>query len=232
MLLPVHIIGGAIGIVSGFVALYALKGGRVHRKSGLIFVCAMVVMTISAAVMATLLGERFNAMQAALTFYLVTTALLTVRRRAQGFDWLNVGAMVLALIVGVYEFSLGFEAMNRPRGTIDGSPSALVFAFGTVALLGAVGDFRMMLAGGLQGSRRIARHLWRMSFATFVASGSFFLGQAQVIPEPIRIFPLLAIPALLPLVLLIYWMVRVRFMQRYPRRTNDSYQPAAARGPA
>jgi hypothetical protein len=49
-----------------------------------------------------------------------------------------------------------------------------------------------------------------MCYALFVASGSFFLGQAQVFPKPIRIGPLLAIPALLPLLLMFYWLARMR----------------------
>jgi hypothetical protein len=79
----------------------------------------------------------------------------------------------------------------------------------------------MMRAGGLAGAQRIARHLWRMCFSLFVASGSFFLGQAKVFPKPIRILPLLAIPALLPLVLLLYWLVRVLFTKWYRRRANS-----------
>ena len=82
----------------------------------------------------------------------------------------------------------------------------------------------MMLAGGLQGAQRIARHLWRMCFSLFIASGSFFLGQAKVIPKPIRIFPVLALLALLPLVLLLYWLVRVRFTKWYRRRA-DTFKP-------
>jgi hypothetical protein len=39
---------------------------------------------------------------------------------------------------------------------------------------------------------------------------SFFLGQAKVIPKPIRIFPLLLIPPLLVLGALLYWLWRVR----------------------
>jgi hypothetical protein len=101
---------------------------------------------------------------------------------------------------------------------LDGYPPPLYFAFGAVALLSVVGDARMMLRT-LQGRQRIARHLWRMCFAMFIASGSFFLGQAKVFPKPIRIIPLLAIPALLPLVLMLYWLARVLFMKRYPART-------------
>ena len=84
-------------------------------------------------------------------------------------------------------------------------------------MLASVGDLRVMLGRRLDRMQRIARHLWRMCFSLFIAAGSFFLGQAKVIPKPIRIFPMLAIPALLPLVLLIYWLVRVRFTNWRPR---------------
>jgi peptidoglycan/LPS O-acetylase OafA/YrhL len=80
---------------------------------------------------------------------------------------------------------------------------------------------RVLLVGRIQGAQRIARHLWRMCFSLFIASGSFFLGQAKVIPKPIRILPLLAIPALLPLALLLYWLVRVLLTKWYRRRTNE-----------
>ena len=56
-----------------------------------------------------------------------------------------------------------------------------------------------------------------MCFATFIATGSFFLGQAKVFPEPVRIVPLLAIPALAPLVLMLYWLARVAVGRRFSR---------------
>jgi len=48
-LMPLHVLGGTIAIVSGYVALYALKGAQLHRKSGTIFVYAMLVMSLSGA---------------------------------------------------------------------------------------------------------------------------------------------------------------------------------------
>jgi cobalamin synthase len=57
----------------------------------------------------------------------------------------------------------------------------------------------------------VARHLWRMCFALFVAALSFFIGQAKVIPKPIRIYPLLALPVPAVLVTMFYWLWRVRF---------------------
>jgi len=55
-----------------------------------------------------------------------------------------------------------------------------------------------------------------MCFALWIATTSFFLGQAKVFPEPIRIMPLLAIPVLLVLLLMFYWLVRALVMKRYP----------------
>src|ERR1022692_5020033 len=53
-------------------------------------------------------------------------------------------------------------------------------------------------------AERIVRHLWRMCFGFFIATGSFFLGQQQVFPAWLRGSSVLFIPALLPLVLLIF----------------------------
>ena len=89
----------------------------------------------------------------------------------------------------------------------------MMFFLATINLLAAVGDGRMIRAGGIRESRRLARHLWRMSFALFIASGSFFLGQMRFIPEPIRIVPLIVALAVSPLVMLVYWMWRVRLRQ-------------------
>ena len=98
-----------------------------------------------------------------------------------------------------------------------------------MTLLAALGDLRMILVRGLQGRQRLVRHLWRMSFSLFIATGSFFIGQAKVIPKPIRIFPVLITLAVVPLLLLIYWVVRVLFTKWYPRRATDFVQPMPIR---
>jgi peptidoglycan/LPS O-acetylase OafA/YrhL len=136
--------------------------------------------------------------------------------------------LAVGIAVGAAAIKIGFDAVNGGTGKMNGVPAGMMFLFGTVALLAASGDIRMMRAGGLQGAQRIARHLWRMCFSLFIASGSFFLGQAKVIPKPIRILPLLVIPALLPLALMLYWLARVRFTKWYRRRA-DSFRPALVR---
>jgi amino acid permease len=90
-------------------------------------------------------------------------------------------------------------------------PAVLFFIFASLALLAAAGDVRMLVRGGVSGTQRLVRHLWRMCFALFFATGSFFLGQQQVFPAFLRNTKVLFIPAFLPLVLLIFWLIRVRF---------------------
>ena len=209
MLLPIHIIAGLTGIVSGFVALYTLKGAKLHRKSGIIFVYAMLVVAFTGTVMGAILSEMAAVIPGVLAFYLVMTALRSVRHPVLKFQWMDLGLMLLALILGLASIIYGFVA--------EGQPTALYVIFGVVTLLAALGDIRIMLVRSIQGKQRIVRHLWRMCLAMFIATGSFFLGQADEFPEQLRNYGLLAIPVLLVLLTMIYWLIRVWFTQWYRR---------------
>jgi len=211
----IHIVAGFLALGIGAVALYSLKGGKLHRKSGAIFVYAMLVMAGPGALMAALKPDRLSAMGGVLACYMATTAMLTVRRRAgEEFHWLNHAAMLAALALGIVGFKFGFDALDSPTGRLDKFPAAMYFIFGAIALLAGLLDIRMLLARDIQGKHRIARHLWRMGFAMFMAYGSFFLGQAKIFPEPIRKGSILAIPVLVVVVTVLYWIVRVLFLKR------------------
>lgn len=51
-LLPIHIIAGSIAIIAGFISVFAVKGLKLHRKSGMIFVYSMLVLSVTGAVIA------------------------------------------------------------------------------------------------------------------------------------------------------------------------------------
>jgi hypothetical protein len=230
ILLPIHIIAGVIGIGSGFVALSTLKGAKLHRKSGMVFVYAMLVVAITGTVMGAFISEMAAVIPGLLTFYLVLTSLLTVRRPASlKFPWVDLGALLVALTTGLGSLLYGLVA--------EGQPTALYIVFGLVALLAALGDIRVIRSRGIQGARRIARHLWRMCIALLLAAISFFIGQTQVFPEPLRNSGLLPIPVLLVFLAMLYWLVRVLFTQWYQREylqvpagVPGSLRGAAGRG--
>ncbi len=86
-----------------------------------------------------------------------------------------------------------------------------MFALAGVCLLAGLGDLRTILLSQLTVIQRIGRHLWRMCFAFFIATGSFFLGQQDVMPEAVRGSPFLFILAFAPFAVMAFWLVRIRF---------------------
>lgn len=215
MLLSIHIFAGGLALVAGFIALYTTKGGTTHRRMGMLFVCAMLPMSISASILAVVHGIEPSIFGGLLTAYLIVTALTAVRPPTTLTRRVEVVSAVLAVPVGVALLAVGLNTLGSPGGRMDGIPAAPSFLFGAVALVGSASDFRMIRAGGLRGAPRIARHLWRMCLALFIAAGSFFLGQADELPKAIRIVPLLAVPALAPLAAMAFCLWRVRIRSSY-----------------
>src|SRR5215471_9159168 len=221
-LLVLHITGGIIGLLSGGAAMSFRKGSYWHCIAGNVFVISMLTMGACGSYLALLKHQTNNVFGGLLTFYLVTTGWLTGRRNERGtglFDW---GALLMALAIGTILLTLGIRVARSPAEPPDGVPVGMYFFLGSVPLLAAAGDIRMLVRGGISGTQRLARHLWRMCFGLFIASGSFFLGQQRVIPAAIRkqylLFPL----AILPLLLLIFWQVRVRFTNAYKAKPLPS----------
>ena len=54
----VHVGGGAVGLVSGAIAVIARKGGRLHRRAGTVFVVSMVVMAVFACYLAIAIPDQ------------------------------------------------------------------------------------------------------------------------------------------------------------------------------
>ncbi len=211
----VHIVAGSLGLGFGYVALSAAKGGALHRKCGRLFVYAMLVTCSVGALIALVRGvaPAVNIPAAVLTAYLVVTALTTVRPIGVGPRWIDGGLMLVALSVGLIDLRFAVEAIAN-GGERNGMPAFPFVMFGVVGVLGSAGDLRVVRSGALRGAPRLARHLWRMCFALFIAALSFFIGQAKVIPQPIRIYPVLALPVLIVLVSMCYWLWRVGVKRR------------------
>lgn len=210
-ILVLHICAGLAGLLSGAAAVSFRKGSRRHRMAGNVFFISMLNMAIAATYLAFMKGQPDNVIGGVLTFYLVTTGWVTARRQegeTSIFDW---GAFLFAVAVGVSIVTYGIKVVNGSLKGQVGVPVGMYFFLGSVALLAAAGDVRMLRRGGVFGAQRLARHLWRMCFGLFIATGSFFLGQQQVFPAFLRRTNVLTIPAILPLVLMVFWLLRVRF---------------------
>jgi hypothetical protein len=212
-----HILAGVLVLLAGAMALSASKGSPLHRRSGSVFAYAMFAMTGSAVLIATTSHPNpGNVVAGVLAFYLVASSLLTVKPDVPQARALLAGLMLVAIAVSIAATALGFAAMQRPNGHIDGIPGPPLLLFAAIALIAALMDARLLRLGRLEGKHRIARHLWRMTYAMWMATTSAFIGQAKFIPEPLRHWGLLVLPPLLVLVALIYWLIKVLRGRRVP----------------
>ncbi len=227
-LLITHITAGSLGIVSGYAAVSVAKGERLHRVFGTVFVLSMLTVSALAVYLALFVppthsgGSPPSASVSVgiLTFYLALTAWMTVRRKAGGAGLFEKGALIAVLGVAAALLIFGLRAASVPAAP----PGSYVpyFVFASFAAFAAAADLKVVLRGGISGAPRIARHLWRMCFALFFAAAFFFLGQQGSLPRFMRGSPLLFIPALAPLVLMLFWLIRVRFTKWFERYAIES----------
>jgi hypothetical protein len=214
MLSPVHIAAGGMAIIFGGVALAASKGATLHRRSGLLFVYAMLTMGISGSILALRQSlTNPNVLGGFMSAYFVITALTTVRPVSTWTRWLNSAALLVVIALTLIEVGLGFKALASPGGTLNGVPFFMPFFLAIVTTLAAAGDIRMLRSGALRAAPRLARHLWRMCFALFIAAGSFFSIRervAKILPEPFTTPAMRALPVALVFVAMFYWLWRVR----------------------
>jgi len=227
-ILLVHICCGTLGLLSGTAAMCFRKGSSRHVLAGKVFVASMLTMAVTAAYIAIVRHQPNNIGGGILTFYLIGTAWLTARRRdgeTSRFDWV---ALLIPFAIGILGWMNGLDALHPPTGEKYGVPAGMHLFMGSVCLLAGAGDVRMLVGGGVHGAKRIARHLWRMCFGLFIAAGSFFLGPSN---RPLRLLSevglgkhlspalfstgLYLVLSILPLILLIFWLVRVRFTDTY-----------------
>ncbi len=227
-ILFVHILAGTVGLLSGAAAILFRKGSPRHILAGKIFVAAMLTLAVGAVYLGIVKHQPGNVGGGILTFYLIGTAWLTARRRdgeTSRWDWV---ALLIPLALGIFTWMNAIQVVRSGANSQDGVPVGMSFFMGSIMLLAAAGDARMLLRGGLFGAKRIARHLWRMCFGLFIASGSFFLGPSnrplrllsrvglgQHLPAALFSTGLYLILTLLPLILLIFWLIRVRFASAY-----------------
>ena len=237
MLLPIHIAAGGLAIVLGAVALSVKKGGTIHRRSGLLFVYAMLVMGVSASILSLLKGRADgNVLAGVLTAYFVGTALTTVRPVSSWTRRINAVALTVAVVLAAGCVFSGVRLINTPGRDSNGVPfqTAGVMSLIVAALLvmAAAGDVRIMRFGMPRGGPRLARHLWRMCFALFIAAGSFFSVRervATILPEPLTTGPMRALPIVLLFGTMFYWLWRLRGRRTLPVLVRHDSVPVAPR---
>jgi hypothetical protein len=161
--------------------------------------------------------QRVNVFISVFALYLIATAWLAATRRD------GAGGLYekIALLVGIclcapfvtlsFQLALGLTPLFKSAVPFKGPVLIAIYGFTSVLVIAALGDARVVLAGGISGVARISRHLWRMCLGLTLAAGSGFTnGFARLLPGPYHVPPAFFLPQFIPLGLLIFWMIRVR----------------------
>src|SRR5580704_7102591 len=217
-LFALHIAAGTLGMLSGFVAAFLRKGSRRHGLAGDVFVISMLTLSATGAFLAIMKSQPGNILGGTLTFYLVATGWMAARRKDGETSILDWSALLVVLGIAACELTFGLEAALSTTGLKYDYPPGPYFFMGSVAVLAVAGDVRMLVRGGISGTHRVARHLWRMCFALFIAAASIFLARPHLFPELLQKTGLLIFLSVLPLLLMIFWLIRVRFMNAFKQK--------------
>src|SRR6202041_2146332 len=151
-ILLVHIAAGTVGLLSGTAAIIFRKGSARHAWAGRVFVVAMLTRASLAVYIAVGRHEPSNIGGGILTFYLIGTAWLTARRRdgeTSRFDWL---AGLIPLPVGILTWVHGLKVVRSGADSQGGVPVGMIFFMGSVMLLAAAWDVRMLVRLGVFGT--------------------------------------------------------------------------------
>jgi len=207
----IHIAGGLLALVSGAVAFAVRKGGSTHVAAGTGFCVSMLVLGVTASMLAPFKSPPDSPLGGIMVCYFVATAWMTARRRSGTPGRFEKIACATVLVIALAIIGSGFRLALSPTAPSGPPGPFALFAVGGICLLAGLLDLRFIVRGKLSARQRIARHVWRMCFAFFIATGSFFLGQQDVLPQAVRGSPILFVLAFAPFALMLFWLVRVRF---------------------
>ncbi|MEA3053140.1 MAG: hypothetical protein QOG72_2043 [Sphingomonadales bacterium] len=213
-MLATHIGSGILAILAGTAAVTARKGGVLHARAGTWFFAAMLVLGTSAAILEPFRRPHPGSpVDGNYGCYFVATSWVAARRRDGTTGRFEIAACMAALGLAALMVWGGFTGATTPAGR------GPVFSLGGLCLLAGLLDRNAILRAKLTAAQRISRHLWRMCFAFFIATGSFFLGQQDVLPRAVRGSPALFVLAFAPFAVMAFWLVRLRFAKIVGRLT-------------
>ncbi len=210
--LILHVSAGVVAVLTGAAALLFSKGAPWHRTAGRIFLASMLIAGVTAVPIAE---TRVSFITGPLAAYFAATAWMSARRSDRPVGLFEAGALVFVLTLAATYFIFGAQAAASPTGALDGFPASFHYVFGAIAGLAALLDVHAILRRTLAEPLRIARHLWRMCMAFWMAATSFFFGQMDRFPDWVRDTGFNLAVALFPLALMLLWLVRVLVMKRH-----------------
>lgn len=211
----IHTPAGTIVLVTAVIAMFAKKGSALHRKAGACFTVSMMVMLVSGIAAAYLKNSVGDMMLGVIVMYTVFTAWLTAHHKKNETGLLEVTALIWVVGFAITAFSINM-------GWREVEARFVYLIWGGLAVLCALGDIRNLYHSGLPGPQRIIRHVWRIGFSLVWAALAFtdkivkMMGADINSMQDEQLILIVAIPTILILITILYWITKILF---FPARS-------------
>ena len=177
-LLALHIIAGAVALITAGIAMIAAKGKRHHINSGRVYFWSMAVIFATSIPLAVIKSNVFLFLISIFSFYMAFAGLRFAHNRKgvpARMDFIAVYLM-LASGAGMLITAVVFMVQGDTRYIV-------LLVFGTIALVLGYTDFRTHRDRTAKGKERIARHLTSMLGGTIAVVTAFVVTNFALEPR-------------------------------------------------
>lgn len=208
--LYLHIIAGAISLVTGAVAIISKKGKNIHTKSGRVYAIAMTLVFITGIIVAAYKYNRFLFLIAFLSYYSVFCGVRILKlkklhknQKPKWYDWFagvtNAIANVVFIIIGLY---YAFTKSFTSGGAL------LSVGFGIGGLLISYINLHPFIKKPTKPYHWYLSHIGNM-MGGYIATFTAFLSTVVTRYDIMNPFLAFALPSLIGIPLLIIWQKKI-----------------------
>jgi hypothetical protein len=175
-ILWIHIISGSLALIAGPIAMFNQDGGKLHRKSGIIYFYSMMVIFVSSIILSIARENLFLFMVGIFSCYLVMTGYRALKlkmlhrgQKAEKIDWF---ILIISLFAGIGLMMMGVWLYFSK----DNSFGLVPFIFGGVMLMGVKEDYNRFTVPPTEKNHWLLKHIAGM-MGGYIATLTAFLVQ-------------------------------------------------------
>jgi len=202
IILILHILGGAIGLITGSINISRPKGDKTHKQVGSVFMVAMLTAGFSSLVLSVLHPNFFLFVVGVFTIYLTATGRRSLyfkqtQKTPQVIDWILTITMLLASIVFI-----GLGVIKLLKGNTF---SIALIVFGVLGIRFSRTDIINYRGKSKLKNHWLTGHLQRMIGSYIAALTAFLVVNGNYIPDIFPAFLVWILPTIVLLPFIIRW---------------------------
>jgi hypothetical protein len=204
ILLLIHVILGASGLLCGTVVLLSKKGDKKHKKMGKFFLFTMLGAALLALGFAALKGNIFLFVVGIFTIYLIGTGARFIKLKIKDDEvkptWLDWTLSTFMLLSGIVFLIYGVNILivSKYFGWV-------LITFGTIGLSGVWQDFHYYRGLKKEKMYWLRTHISRMTGGYIAAFTAFIVNNMGLSPQGIPGFVFWLLPTVILTPLIVKW---------------------------